>query len=176
MSGLAILGGACARTAPFTPWPQYSDQDEQRLLEVLRSRNWGGYPFPNRYAMEFGERFASYHGAAHGCCVANGTVAITIALRAAGLRFGDEVIVPAYTWDGTATAVLDAGCVPVFADIDPDSYCLSAEGARSAITPGRQRLTAAMRSARSGVSPRRPTDRVSRACRYLVEKTYSVRW
>ncbi len=135
MSGLAILGGACVRTAPFASWPQYSEQDEQRLLEVLRSRNWGGYPFPNRYATEFGERFASQHGAAHGCCVANGTVAITIALRAAGLRFGDEVIVPAYTWDGTATAVLDAGCVPVFADVDPDSYCLSAEAARKAITP-----------------------------------------
>ena len=135
MSGLAILGGACVRTAPFASWPQYSEQDEQRLLEVLRSRNWGGYPFPNRYATEFGERFASQHGAAHGCCVANGTVAITIALRAAGLRFGDEVIVPAYTWDGTATAVLDAGCVPVFADIDPDSYCLSAAAARAAITP-----------------------------------------
>ena len=49
--------------------------------------------------------------------------------------FGDEVIVPAYTWDGTATAVLFAGGVPVFADVDPDTYCLSVEAVRAAITP-----------------------------------------
>lgn len=135
MSALAILGGAPVRTRPFASWPQYTERDAQRLQEVLESRNWGGYPFPNRYAREFAAKFAEYHGARYGCCVANGTVAITIALRAAGLRFADEVIVPAYTWDGTATAVLDAGCVPVFADVDPDSYCLSVESARAAITP-----------------------------------------
>jgi dTDP-4-amino-4,6-dideoxygalactose transaminase len=48
---------------------------------------------------------------------------------------GDEVIVPAYTWDGTAMAVLFAGGVPVFADIDPDTYCLDVESTRAAITP-----------------------------------------
>lgn len=135
MNALAILGGTPVRTRPFSPWPQYTGRDSQRLQEVLESRNWGGYPFPNRYATDFGARFAAYHGARYGCCVANGTVAITIALRAAGLKSGDEVIVPAYTWDGTATAILDAGCVPVFADVDPDSYCLSAEAVRNALTP-----------------------------------------
>jgi DegT/DnrJ/EryC1/StrS aminotransferase family len=62
--------------------------------------------------------------------VANGTIALAAALQAAGVRFGDEVIVPAYTWDGTATAVLFAGGVPVFADVDPETYCLTAETAR----------------------------------------------
>jgi dTDP-4-amino-4,6-dideoxygalactose transaminase len=120
---------------PFSPWPQYSESDKARLLEVLESRNWGGFPFPNRFASEFAQKFADYHGAKYGCTLVNGTVALTVALRAAGIRFGDEVIVPAYTWDGTATAVLDAGCVPVFADIDPDTYCLDVEDVRRKITP-----------------------------------------
>lgn len=134
MSQLAILGGTPLRTRPFPAWPRHSESDRERLLAVLDSGNWGGYPFPNRWATEFADRFAAFHGARYGCSVANGTVAITIALRAAGIRFGDEVIVPAYTWDGTATAVLDAGAVPVFADIEPDTYCLSVEAARGAIT------------------------------------------
>lgn len=110
-------------------------RDEERLLEVLHSGNWGGYPFPNRYATEFSSRFAAAQGAKYGCALTNGTIAITVALKAAGVRFGDEVIVPAYTWDGSATAVLDAGGIPVFADIDPDTYCLDVESARRAITP-----------------------------------------
>jgi dTDP-4-amino-4,6-dideoxygalactose transaminase len=135
MSNLAILGGEKVRTKPFSPWPLYSENDKSRLLEVLESRNWGGFPFPNRFASEFAQKFADYHGAKYGCTLVNGTVALTVALRAAGVKFGAEVIVPAYTWDGTATAVLDAGCVPVFADIDPDTYCLDIEDVRRRITP-----------------------------------------
>lgn len=134
MAQLAILGGAPVRSKPFPPWPQYTDADRARLLEVLESRNWGGYPFPNRFAAEFAEKFAAFHGARYGCAVANGTLALVAALKAAGIRFGDEVIVPAYTWDGTATAVLEAGAVPIFADIDPDTYCLDVEAARRAVT------------------------------------------
>src|SRR5579872_2913598 len=135
MSTLAILGGAPHRTRPFPPWPQYTASDMARLHTVLESRNWGGYPFPNQLASEFAQEFADYHGARYGCCVVNGTIALVVALQAAGIKFEDEVIVPAYTWDGTAAAVLFAGAVPVFADIDPDTYCLSVESARRAITP-----------------------------------------
>ena len=134
-SELAILGGDPARTAPFPRWPRAAERDRQRILEILDSGNWGGYPFPNRYGREFAHKFAEYHGAAYGCCVANGTIALTAALQAAGLRFGDEVIVPAYTWDGTAAAVLFAGGVPIFADIDPDTYCLDPAAVERAITP-----------------------------------------
>jgi dTDP-4-amino-4,6-dideoxygalactose transaminase len=105
------------------------------LIEVFESRNWGGYPFPNRLATEFAEKFAAYHGANYGCTVANGTIALVVALEAAGVRFGDEVIVPAYTWDGTAAAVLFTGAVPIFVDVDPDTYCLDVAVARAAITP-----------------------------------------
>jgi dTDP-4-amino-4,6-dideoxygalactose transaminase len=135
MSRLALLGGEPVRARPFPAWPEYSDADARRLLEVLESRNWGGFPFPNRLASEFARRFAECHGAAYGCAVANGTIALVAALQAAGIRFGDEVIVPAYTWDGTATAVLFAGGVPVFADVDPDTWCLDPAAARRAITP-----------------------------------------
>src|SRR5215471_2508159 len=135
MSELAILGGAPVRTWPFAPWPQYQPADARRLQDALESRRWGGFPMPGRYAGEFAERFANMHGAEYGLCVANGTIALIAALTAAGVSAGDEVIVPAYTWEGTAAAVLFAGGVPVFADIDPDTYCLDVESARAAITP-----------------------------------------
>jgi dTDP-4-amino-4,6-dideoxygalactose transaminase len=131
---LAILGGQPWRRRPFAVWPQYLSSDAQRLQQVLESRHWGGYPLPSRYCGEFAEKFAAMHGARYGLCLANGTIALVAALQAAGIRYGDEVIVPAYTWDGTATAVLFAGGVPVFADVDPDTYCLDVESARAAIT------------------------------------------
>jgi dTDP-4-amino-4,6-dideoxygalactose transaminase len=135
MSTLALLGGEPVRRKPFAPWPQFKPSDAQRVAQVVESRHWGGYPVPSRWAGEFAQRFADMHGAKYGLCVANGTIALIAALRASGIGFGDEVIVPAYTWDGTATAVLFAGGIPVFADVDPDTYCLSVESARAAITP-----------------------------------------
>lgn len=135
MSELAILGGTRLREQPFSSWPRYLPADAQRLQQVIESRRWGGYPMPSRYAGEFAARFAEMHGARFGLCIVNGTIALVAALQAAGLRFGDEVIVPAYTWDGTATAVLFAGGVPVFADVDPDTYCLDPVSVRDAITP-----------------------------------------
>ncbi len=135
MSELALLGGTATRNRPFPAWPQPAPGDKARLETVLESRNWGGYPFPNRLADEFARDFAEYHGAKYGCCVVNGTIALVVALQAAGIQFGDEVIVPAYTWDGTAAAVLFAGGVPVFADIDPETLCLDVESTRRAITP-----------------------------------------
>ena len=132
---LAILGGDPVRTTPFSPWPQYLPSDVERVVKQVESRHWGGFPVPGKVSGEFAERFAEMHGAKYALCIANGTVAITAALQAAGVGFGDEVIVPAYTWDGTATAVLFAGAVPVFADVDPDTYCLDVEATRRAITP-----------------------------------------
>ncbi len=136
MSKLAILGGDPVRRAPFARWPQHLPSDSARLQSVLESGHWGGFPVPSRYAAEFAENFAALHGARYGLCIANGTIALIAALKAAGIQFGDEVIVPAYTWDGTATAVLFAGGIPVFADIDPDTYCLDAVSVERAITPG----------------------------------------
>lgn len=134
MGELAILGGDPVRRRPWPAWPVYSEEDLVRLRRTVESRRWGGFPYPTPLAQEFCARFAALHGVQFALPVANGTLGLTAALMAAGVRFGDEVIVPAYTWDGTATAVLAMGGVPVFADIDPDTYCLDVESARRAIT------------------------------------------
>jgi dTDP-4-amino-4,6-dideoxygalactose transaminase len=124
MPHLAIRGGTPVRSTPFSAWPVWDDSERRQLAEVLESGNWGGFPFPNTKGREFGARFAAAQGAKYGLAVSNGTVAIELALKAIGLQRGDEVIVPEYTWDSTAGAVLFAGGVPVFVDSDPDTYCL----------------------------------------------------
>jgi dTDP-4-amino-4,6-dideoxygalactose transaminase len=131
---LAITGGKPVRSKPFGPWPVYTQREERGLLQVLFSRNWGGYPFPNTIADRFAQKFAKFHGAKYGLAVANGTVAIQVALKAVGITPGDEVIVPAYTWEGTVGPVLLLGAVPVFVDVDPDTYCLDARLIEPALT------------------------------------------
>ena len=84
---------------------------------------------------EFEREFAAYVGRRHCVGVANGTEALTIALRALGVEPGDEVIVPAFTFFATAEAVVNAGARPVFADIDPDTNCITAETVEGVIGP-----------------------------------------
>ena len=134
MGKLAITGGKPVRKEPFSPWPLYTQQEARGLQKVLASRNWGGYPFPNKIAHAFAQKFARFHGAKYGLAVANGTVAIEIALAAAGIKAGDEVIVPAYTWEGTVGPILFLNAVPVFVDIDPTTYCLDAKLLEKALT------------------------------------------
>jgi dTDP-3-amino-3,4,6-trideoxy-alpha-D-glucose transaminase len=83
----------------------------------------------------FEQEFAAYCGAAHAVGVANGTEAITIALRAMGVGPGDEVVVPSFTFYASAEAIPPTGAVPVFCDIDPSTYCVTAETVRAALTP-----------------------------------------
>ncbi|HYY72770.1 MAG TPA: DegT/DnrJ/EryC1/StrS family aminotransferase [Candidatus Bathyarchaeia archaeon] len=135
MGKLAITGGKPVRRKPFPAWPVYSNQESRALLQVLRSRNWGGYPFPNVHASAFAAKFAKTHGAKYGIALANGTVAIEVALKAVGIKPGDEVIVPAYTWEGTVGPILLLNAVPVFVDVDPNTYCLDARFIEQAITP-----------------------------------------
>jgi dTDP-4-amino-4,6-dideoxygalactose transaminase len=134
MAKLAIAGGAPVRTSAFAEWPQFDDRERRAILGVLESRNWGGYPFPNHLAETFGRAFASYQDAKHGLCAANGTVTLEIALKAIGISPGDEVIVPAYTFEATAAPVLRLGAIPVFVDVLPDTYCVDADAAAEAIT------------------------------------------
>ena len=135
MGKLAITGGKPIRKKPFTAWPIYNNKEKQGLLKVLASRNWGGYPFPNKIAHDFAQKFARFHGAKYGLAVANGTIAIEIALKAINIQPGDEVIVPAYTWEGTVGPILLLNAVPVFVDIDPGTYCLDAKLIEKALTP-----------------------------------------
>jgi dTDP-4-amino-4,6-dideoxygalactose transaminase len=134
MAKLALRDGDAVRTKPFTSWPIYDQREARGLQTVLESRNWGGYPCPNEYAREFGQRFAEHHGAKYGVAVANGTVSLELALQAAGIGAGDEVIVPAYTWEGTAAAVLFSAAAPVFVDVAPGNYCIDPALIEEAIT------------------------------------------
>lgn len=134
MGKLAITGGKPVRRKPFAPWPVFTREESRGLQKVLTSRNWGGYPFPNQIADSFAKSFARFHGAQYGLAVANGTIAIEIALKAAGIQPGDEVIVPAYTWEGTVGPILLLNAIPVFVDVDADTYCLDAKLIEKALT------------------------------------------
>ena len=130
---LALLGGTPARTRPFPSWPIFGKPEEQRLLRSLRSGKWGRLDGPE--VARFEKRFASMHGCNHGIAVVNGTVSLRLALIAAGIRAGEEVIVPAYTFFSTASAVIEANAVPVFVDIDPDTFNLDPAAVKAAVTP-----------------------------------------
>lgn len=129
---LALLGGAPLRARPLPAWPVYGRLEEQALSEVLHSGSWGGY---NESIQKLEQRFAALHQVPHAISCANGTVALEVALRACGIGCGDEVIVPAFTFVATATAVLLCHAQPVFADIDPDSLNLDPRAVAAAITP-----------------------------------------
>src|SRR5688572_3063866 len=130
---LALSGGPPARTRPFTAWPVFGAAEEQRLLQVLRSGHWGR--LDGTEVADFEQRFAAMHGCRHGIAVVNGTVALRIALLAAGIKAEDEVIVPPYTFVATATAVLEANAIPVFADIDLHTFNLDPRAVEASITP-----------------------------------------
>ena len=135
MARLALAGGTPVRTAPFPRWPDFDERERSLLLEALEARSWGGYPFPNVMADRFGAAFAAAHDTRHAFAVANGTIAIEIGLVAAGLRPGDEVLVPAYTFEASAAPALRLGGVPVFVDVLADTYCIDPAAAEAAITP-----------------------------------------
>src|SRR5580700_7674494 len=135
MGKLAITGGKPVRKKRFDPWPIFTDKEKKALKDVLENHNWGGQPFPGKHADAFAKKFAKLHTTKYGQCVNTGTVAIQAALKAIDIRPGDEVIVPAYTWEGTVGPVLLVNAVPVFVDIDPETYCLDAKLIEQAITP-----------------------------------------
>src|SRR5215475_6347385 len=132
---LAITGGKALRKKPFTQWPIATKTEAAALRDVLESTLWGGQPFPGRNAAAFAAKFAKFHTAKYGQCVNTGTVAIQAALKAIDIRPGDEVLVPAYTWEGTVGPVLLVNAVPVFVDVDPDTYCMDATLIEQGITP-----------------------------------------
>lgn len=130
---LALLGGQPVRRRPFTSWPIFGKPEEQRLLRTLRSGKWGR--LHGKQVVEFEKRFAEMHGCKHAIAVVNGTVSLRISLLAAGIRAEDEVIVPPYTFVSTATAVIESNAIPVFADIDLDTFNIDPKAIEAAITP-----------------------------------------
>ncbi|MGW5189028.1 DegT/DnrJ/EryC1/StrS family aminotransferase [Kribbella sp. NPDC004138] len=116
----------------MTSWPQYGTEEADALLEVLNSGKWASTS--GDVVATFEREFAAYQQAGHAVCLANGTLAIAVALKAAGVGIGDEVIVPPYTFIATASAALFVGAVPVFADVDPDTHLLDPVATEAAIT------------------------------------------
>ncbi|NLH50833.1 MAG: DegT/DnrJ/EryC1/StrS family aminotransferase [Myxococcales bacterium] len=135
MGKLAINGGSPVRAKPWPQWPPFTEREREELLKVLDSGSWGGYPSPNTKARELNEKFAKAHDAKYGVACANGTVSLEMCLRAAGLKYGDEVIVPPYTWIATAAAVVTTNGVPVFADIKASDYTIDPDIVEAKITP-----------------------------------------
>lgn len=130
---LAIHGGKPVRSKPFPSWPVFGKKEERGLIRVLRSGKWGR--LDGEEVARFEVRFAEYHGAKHGIAVVNGTAALRVALLAAGIQSGEEVIVPPYTFLATASAVVECNAVPVFVDIDLDTFNIDTEAIEGAITP-----------------------------------------
>jgi len=135
MSELAILGGSKTRTEPYPEWPVWDERDVQAVTEVVRSGRWGGYPYPGPQTAKLAKEFAEMQGGGYAVPMINGTVTMEVALRAAGVGWGDEVLVPAYTFQATASAPMAAGAIPVIVDVDPNTYCLDPKAAQKAITP-----------------------------------------
>lgn len=139
MSSLALRGGPTVRQErPWPAWPQYDEDTEKAALSALRSRRWAvSWPSDGSHALErlFGEAFAAYHGVPYGVSVDHGSSALVVALEALDIGPGDEVIVPVMTWVAPVTAVLRVGALPVLADVDPDTGCVTAETIRAALGP-----------------------------------------
>ncbi|MCX6922307.1 MAG: DegT/DnrJ/EryC1/StrS family aminotransferase [Verrucomicrobia bacterium] len=130
---LAIEGSTPVRTRPFPTWPVFGKEEEQALLRTLHSGKWGR--LDGDEVAQFERRFADYQQAKQAIAVVNGTVSLRVALLAAGIQAGDEVIVPPYTFLATATAVVEANATPVFADIELDTLNLDLKCVEAAITP-----------------------------------------
>ncbi len=133
MAHLAINGGTPVRNTPFPVWPVWGDEEIANLIEVVNSGKWGS--LHGKKTAEFERRFAEYQHAKHGICVNSGTTALRLACTAADIDVGDEVLVPAYTFIATASAVVEAGAVPIFVDIDLNTFNIDVSKAEAALTP-----------------------------------------
>lgn len=130
---LALRGGSPVRTTSLPPWPVFDDEMTDAVTRVLKTGKvnyWTG-----QECREFEKEFAQYVGTKHAIALANGTLALELALMAYDIGPGDEVIVPPRTFLATASAVVMRGATPIFADLDPHSGNLNAETIAAAITP-----------------------------------------
>lgn len=129
---LAVEGGEPVRHLPFAPWPQYCDEEIEAAAAILRSGKvnyWTG-----KEGRNFEQEFAAFCGSQYAVAVANGSVALELALYALGVGPGDEVIVPCRTFIASASCVALRGAVPVFADVDSRSGNLSVSSIAQRIT------------------------------------------
>jgi dTDP-4-amino-4,6-dideoxygalactose transaminase len=114
-------------------WPHYGEDEIAAVVAVLRSGKVNAWTGDDVRAFE--EAYARLVGRGHAIALANGTLALELALRALGIGQGDEVVVPSRTFVASATCVAMQGAVPVFADVDPDSQNLTAETIEAVLSP-----------------------------------------
>jgi len=122
---LMIAGGKPVRTRPLPPWPFFTEDQIEAAAAVLRSGKinyWTG-----EEGRQFEKEYARYVGCEHAVALANGTVALELALLALGIGPGDEVIVTSRTFIASASCVVVRGGIPLFADVDADSQNMTAE-------------------------------------------------
>ncbi len=146
MAELALLGGSPVRRKDFSRWPVFDEAEEQAALEVIRSGRWWRHSFgdsldgnqkagePRSQVALFQEEFARMQGARYGIACCNGTTALDVLVRALDVGPGMEVIVPAYTYVAGVTCVLQSNAVPVFVDIDADTYNIDPARVEEALT------------------------------------------
>ncbi|MQX54377.1 DegT/DnrJ/EryC1/StrS family aminotransferase [Alcanivorax sediminis] len=118
---------------PFSPWPSFTQEEADAVSRVLLSNKvnyWTG-----QEGREFEREFAAFAGAEYAIAVANGTLALDLALKGLGIGAGDEVVVTPRTFLASATSVINAGATPVFADVDADSQNITPETVAAVITP-----------------------------------------
>lgn len=132
MNNLAINGGPKTVDREFH-WPLYDESDVNCVAEIVRSGKWGNPDCGGDVAL-FEKDFAEFCGSKYALSCVNGSVALRLALIACGVKPGDEVLVPPYTFIATASIVIEANCVPVFVDIDPRTYNMDASKIEAAIT------------------------------------------
>lgn len=133
----ALLDGAPIRYRQWPKWPRADATTQRNLLDVLHSTKWtisGQSDRTVSYEQRFAQAFADYCGRKFCVPCGNGTAALTIALQSLGIGPGDEVIVPGLTWVACASAVCHVGAIPILADIDPATLCISPASVRSLIT------------------------------------------
>jgi dTDP-4-amino-4,6-dideoxygalactose transaminase len=139
---LAINGGTPVRTVPFPRYNTIGDEEKRAVMEVLNTgvlSQFLGTWHPDFYGGErvrkLEQEWAAYFGVKHAVTVNSATSGLYAAVGATGVSPGDEVIVSPYTMAASATASLVYGAIPVFADIDPEIFCLSPASIRQRITP-----------------------------------------
>lgn len=142
MTKLALLGGTPVRTTPFPPYRTLGEEEKRAVNEVLDSGvlsqflgSWSPHFYGGPRVQALETAWKGHFGVAHAVSVNSATSGLYAAVGAAGVGPGDEVIVSPYTMTASATAALVNGAIPVFADIDPDTFCLTADTIRARLSP-----------------------------------------
>jgi perosamine synthetase len=129
----ALLGGNPVRTEAFPHWPVTDSEDREALLQVFGSGRWSR-SYGGSVASEFETAYAERMGARHCIAVANGTSALFASLAALGVGPGDEVILPPYTFVATLNVILLQHALPLFVDVDAETFQIDAGKVEPAIT------------------------------------------